>query len=86
MVGQFHRSSFASNPPRAHAQAGSLKLLFVPFVHAVIAVILLRTIRASANGMQNCAPKNLQALVTGALGAAIAAVRQSTGQGSNDMV
>lgn len=86
MVGQFHGSSLTMDSARAHAQSARLELLFIFFVDTIIAVILLRMIRVSANGMQKRAGKNLQLLIAGIHRSAIAVVWQSAGKRSYDIV
>lgn len=71
---------------RADAKSGSLKLFFVFFVDAVVAVVLLRVIFTSTNGMKTAAVHNLQAFVTRCFGAAFAPIRQAAGKRSDYVV
>ncbi len=86
MVGQFHGTSLTMDSTRAHAQTPRLELPFIFFVDTIIAVIPLRMIRASANGMQKRARKNLQLLIARTHRTAIAVVWQSAGKSGYDVV
>ena len=50
--GSVGRAGLALEAARAHAKSSSLESLFVFLVHAVVAVVLLTVIFASANGMK----------------------------------
>jgi len=86
MVRQFHRASLALHAARADAKPGGLKLLFVFFVHAVVAVVLLEVIFAAADGMKLAAGRDFQVFVTGGFGAALATTRQAAGKRSDHVV
>ena len=86
MVWQFHGASLALHAARADAKSSGLKLLFVFFVHAVVAVVLLGVVFASTNGVKAGSRQDFQVLFPGGFGAACAAVRQATGKRSDDEV
>jgi len=86
MIGQLHGASLTLNAAGAYAKTGGLELLFVFFVDAVIAVILLRIVFASANGMEASAGKNFQAFLPGGLGTTLAAIRQAAGKRRDHIV
>ena len=76
MIGQFHGPGFPHDSSRTDTQTRSLQLPFILLIYSVITVVLLRAILASANRVEERARQNLQPLVTGSLGAALAPVRQ----------
>jgi len=61
MVRQFHRASLSLDAARTDPKSGSLELLFVFFVDAVVAVVLLGVVFASADRMKASAGQNFQA-------------------------
>ena len=61
---------------RTHAQARGLELLLVLLIHAVVAVVLLGVVLASAQRMKPRSGQNLQSFFAGALGAVGTAVRE----------
>jgi len=85
-IGQFHGPRFPQSSACADPQTGGLKLLFVLFIHAVIAVVLLGVIFAPTNRMKERPRQNLQPLVTRAFGTAIPTVRQGARKRRNDVV
>ena len=81
MVRQLHRTSLALHAARADAKSSGLKLLFVFFVDAVVAVVLLGVmIFAAADRMKAAARHDFQTLVTGCFGGSFAPIRQATGK------
>ena len=76
MVWQFDGSGFVLHAPCAHPETGFLEPSLVLFVDPVIAVVLLRMIQASANGMQQRPGQNLQRLIAGSLRTTVATIWQ----------
>jgi len=80
MARQFDGASLALDAPRAYAESGRLELLFIFFVHAVVAVVLLGVIFASANSMQAGPWQDFQAFLTRGFGTSLAAIGQAAGK------
>ena len=65
MARQFDGTGLAPDAAGAYAKPGRLELLFIVFVHAIVAVVLLGVIFAAA---QACPGQNLQPFLTRGLG------------------
>jgi hypothetical protein len=78
VIWQLYRTSLALQSLRTDPQSDTLKLRYIFLVDAIIAVILFGVIFASANGMQECAWKDLQLLMSGALGPALSPIWKGT--------
>jgi len=63
-------------PSRAYAQTRSLELSFVILIHAIVAVELRGVVGASTNGMEQSSGLNLEALIAGTFGTALAPIGQ----------
>jgi len=68
MARQFDGTGLAPDAAGAYAKPGRLELLFIVFVHAIVAVVLLGVIFAAAHRMQACPGQNLQPFLTRGLG------------------
>ena len=77
VIWQFHGAGFSLDPARANAQTGRLELPLILLIHAVIAVVLLRVILASANRTKKRSRQNLQTFLAGGFWAALMPIRQS---------
>lgn len=86
MIRQFHRASLALPTTCADAKSGGLKLLFVFFVHSVVAVVLLGIIFTVADGVKASARENFQSFVSGGFRAALAAIGQAAGKRSYNVM
>src|SRR5215467_3649984 len=86
MVRQFDSARLSLHATRAHAKSSGLKLFFVLFVNAVVAVVLLGAVFTAADGMEPASRCNFQALVTRCFGAAFSTIRQTTGKWCDDVV
>jgi len=86
MTRQFDGTGLTLDAARAYAKSGRLELPFVFFVHAIVAVILLGVIFASANGMQASPWQDFQAFLTRGFRASLPAIGQSAGERSDHTV
>src|SRR6516165_10046389 len=71
---------------RAYAESGRPELLFIFFVHAVVAVVLLGVIFAAANRMQAGPWEDFQAFLTRGFRASLTAIRQAAGKRRDHVV
>jgi protein-S-isoprenylcysteine O-methyltransferase Ste14 len=86
MAGQFDGTGLAQEAAGAYAKSGGLELLLVFFVHAIVAVILLGVIFASANGMKASPGQNLQPFLARGFGASFASIGQAAGKRSDHIM
>lgn len=86
MIRQLHGSDFTGHAARANPEATCLKLHFIFLVHAIVAVVLLRLIRASVNGVQQGIRDDLQLFIARAFWAAFTSMRQCTRERDDDVV
>ena len=86
MARQFDGPSLAPDTARAYAEAGRLELLFIFFVYAVVAVVLLGVIFASANRMQAGPWEDFQPFLTRGSGASVTAIGQAAGKRRDHIV